>query len=233
MKRIAICYYGLSDGKNDKNNTVSGIEKSLETVKKNIVGDMEYDIFFHTWFTTDDTSKKLVDLYNPKKYIIEPQKTFASNVFDKKELNTSYKSGKSRWFSHKAVIELVNDYSTENNVDYDIVFVTRFDGYFMNDFELSKLNIADKLYVSNWEPSLGTPTPMETINKHGLCDIWWFGKLNIINKFKDVYDFIDVYKNEIYMSSHLMSYLHIKKNNIPIAFHKYILKDYDITRRVS
>ena len=225
-KKIAICFHGLSTGMNDKNQRVSDINESYESIKKYITNGMETDVFFHTWIN-DNIDKKnyLLDLYKPKKFIFEKKKDFHSERY--KQV-TSYQSAKSRWLSHKNVIELVNEYSMENNIKYDIIFITRFDCLFLNDFKLNKLKITNHLYISNWEKDYDK----NYFNKCGVCDLWWFGNLEVINKFKDIFDNIDNYLKYIDVSNHLLSYYHIKINNIPIKYYKYILKDFDITRRL-
>ena len=71
-KKIAICFHGLSTGMNDKNQRVSDINESYESIKKYITNGMETDVFFHTWINDNDREAKnrVLNIYKPKKYII-------------------------------------------------------------------------------------------------------------------------------------------------------------------
>ena len=124
MQKIALCLYGLSEGLNDKNDKIMYIEKCFESIKKNIINNSNYDIFFHTWNNINDHNQKsyLTKLYNPLNYIIENKIKFINN--NKKTLDVPhYNACKSRWYSSKKVIELKEKYEYENNFNYDIIFV--------------------------------------------------------------------------------------------------------------
>jgi len=85
MKNIALCFYGLSGGLNDKNEIIYKIEECFKSIKTNIVNDCNFDIFFHTWKNNknnDSQEEYLVNLYKPKNYIIENKQNFINEKLD-------------------------------------------------------------------------------------------------------------------------------------------------------
>lgn len=226
MKKIAICLYGLSIGFNDKNEKVVGIKESMESIKKYVGNDMEQDFFFHTWIEDSDieSKNKVLDIYKPKNYIIENRIKFKNNCYN----FHNYTSVKSRWLSHLKTIDLCNSYSNENNIEYNIVFIVRFDCVFTRNLKLNELDIKDYVYVSGWDKNYNN----EYFNKHGYMDFWWFGNLHMINKFKNVYDNIENSINKRKKcSNHLISFDYLKDNNIPVVLHCNTLGIYDGTRK--
>jgi hypothetical protein len=167
--RIAICFYGLVGSKVGKNGVGEIIDPKIayEYYKKHIfdIND-EVDIFIHSW--SYDKKEQLINLYKPKKQIIEVQKcfpesalhpklfpTFKSKIkikmlkfFKPKEyrniLMDKYKEAfraYSRWYSSKKVLELKKEYEEENNFIYDAVMITRLDLGFFSDLDFSKYDM--------------------------------------------------------------------------------------------
>lgn len=83
--RIAICFFGLVGGKSGKNGTGGSIDAKVaqEYYKKHIfdIND-NVDVFIHSWST--DKKNELLEMYSPKKYIIEPQKLFFDSILHPK-----------------------------------------------------------------------------------------------------------------------------------------------------
>lgn len=229
MKKIALCFYGISDGFNDKNEKSMYIDKCFESIKKNIVNYSDYDIFFHTWNNINNLELKeyLIQLYNPKKYIIENKIHFINN--NKSMQIENYNASKSRWYSNKKVIELKELYEHQNNFNYDITFVCRFDCIFFNDYKLYELKLNDSLYLSNWT--------IDEPYKEGMkiyMDLFMFGNSKILNKLKNLYDLIDDYIIELASSSsHRFIYHHPIKQNINVILYKHALTDHNISRRLK
>ena len=229
MKKIALCFYGLSVGLNDKNENVVHIDKCFETIKKFILINSNYDIFFHTWNNINNPNIEtyLIQLYKPTNYTIENPIKFTNN-----NPNTihvpHYNASKSRWYSTKKVIELKEKYENDNNFSYDITFVCRFDCLFLNTYNLSSLELQNSLYLSDWEIDKPYKEGM-----NGYMDLFLFGNSNILNKFKNVFDNIDDYCSELNScSAHCFIYHHTVKKNINVILYKYALIDHDISRRL-
>ena len=65
--------------------------------KKHILDNNDVDVFIHSW--NIEFEKELVEIYKPKKYLIEQQ-------IDFRERSLRLQSLKSRWYSNKKVVEL-------------------------------------------------------------------------------------------------------------------------------
>ncbi len=79
--RVAICLFGLVGGKSGKNGAGDSVDAEIayKHYKKHIfdVND-NVDIFVHSWSV--DKRSDILELYKPKKYIIEPQKYFLESA---------------------------------------------------------------------------------------------------------------------------------------------------------
>ncbi len=227
MKKIALCFYGLSSGLNDKNEQVMYIDKCFESIKKYIINDSNYDIFFHTWNISNMSNLEsyLIKLYNPINYIIQHPINFINNNPNTKHIQ-HYNASKSRWYSTKKVIELKEKYENENNINYDITFLCRFDCIFFNNYNLNSIKLDNSLYLSNWK-----------INEkcmNAYMDLFLFGNSKILNRFKNLFDNIDDYCTELdTCSAHSFIYHHIIKQNISVILYKYALTDHNISRRLK
>ena len=157
--KIALCFYGLIGSKTNKNGIGENLDPKIayNYYKKNIINvNKNVDIFVHSW--SIEAKNKILQLYKPKKYIIEEQidfsysknhpkkfgnfrnrfkykllKFFKRNKYEKliKKKNKKLFRAYSRWYSNKKVIDLKIEYEKENNFKYDMVMVTRLDiGFF-------------------------------------------------------------------------------------------------------
>ena len=203
--KIAICYFGLSGGKNDKNDPVTNIYP-LDTIKKHIINNNvkrghTFDIFFHTWECKELHKDTLINQYNPVKYIIDKRIKFNDDV----KWNYIY----SRWYSHSKVITLKKQYEIENNFEYDYVLLLRFDLIFLVNIDFNFSN--NYIYAGNWCDA------SPHIQQEGLIDYWFIANSKHMDIFGTLYDNLDNYKNEYgdtVKSNHTLSKLHLKKNNI-------------------
>jgi len=230
MKKNALCFYGISSGINDKNEKIMHIDECFESIKKYIINNSYYDIFFHTWnnINNPNLEEYLIQLYNPKNYIIDNQIQFINKNKETKHIE-HYNASKSRWYSSKKVIELKEQYEYINNFNYNITFVCRFDCFFFNHYNLHELKLNNSLYLSNW--TINEPYK-ETMKCY--MDLFMFGNYEILNKFKNLYDFIDDYLIELNScSAHSFIYHHTIKQNINVILYKYALSDHNISRRLN
>lgn len=76
MKRIAICYHGLSYGANFKKGGLPvTFEKGLESFHRNVVNhnkDFSFDIFFHSW--SNSLEETIKQKYSPVDCVLNLQK---------------------------------------------------------------------------------------------------------------------------------------------------------------
>ena len=168
--RIALClsgYIGFDDkivgldvSSFDKGNMIDIIE-GYETLKVNVVDGYDYDIFVHSWDV--EQKHRILDLYKPTDYIIEPQKGPEDGIHDG--------SGYSQWYSRKKVIELALNAEKK----YDWIFVTRFDLIFEMKFLYEQ-------YDNNVVYVPGEPRPV-SIN-----DLYIMGNEDNMEHIKDLFD---------------------------------------------
>lgn len=166
--KIALCLFGMTGG----NAGVGGLGKKIHPKNgfkyyyKNLLSLYDVDVFVHSWST--EFKKEILNLYNPKKYIIEPQKPFDNislpnfgynKIQDLRKLKT-YKApysefndnvafkkfetllwrSYSRWYSTYKSIELKKDFEDENNIEYDFVISSRFDIALLKKIKFEKLD---------------------------------------------------------------------------------------------
>ena len=213
MSRIALCLSGYFSSLKDKS---SFGEDGFLYIKKHILDEInnghEVDVFFHNW--QPDLEEKLVNLYKPKKYIIEPQIDF-NKVAEEHKVSRAYldknnqlgswqmtsKTGigyvgperlLSQFYSVQKSIELKKQYEEENNFKYDCVIKTRFD--------LGRIN------RNSSGPGKGNPYPGQCINfdttldmsyfyqaywdlfNEGPSDMWFYSNSENMDNFCNFYD---------------------------------------------
>lgn len=167
--RIALCFYGLVGSKIGKNGKGESLDSTIayEYYKKHIIDvNDEVDVFIHSWSV--DAKDKLIELYKPKKEVIEKQiefpeyknhpkkigafktkiKLFSMKLFKRNEYDEwIYKREQesfraySRWYSSKKALELKKEYEEENSFKYDAVMITRLDCAFFTDMDFSKYDM--------------------------------------------------------------------------------------------
>ena len=197
--KIAICLFGQSYGTNCGyyNQSIS-YKKAFESVKKYIIQGYDVDIFFHTWITMNDKEKnEILNDLKPKDYKFQEQINFKTGKWGNVG---AYWITKSRFYSQKKSLELKNDYEKRNNIKYDWVFITRFDVIYSITHEF---NIWDNSYFyiqrSHEEPELKPIwNPDDNIiNNYTLVrDYYFFSNSENMEKFKDLYDWIDTIMEE-------------------------------------
>jgi hypothetical protein len=181
--KIAVVFYGKFTGNNIRGE-LQGWEESFTYLKNNILGE-NVDIFFHGWDDDEVESKKLVDTFKPKKYILEKQLDFnhphQSHNFvpqgpweTKKYIYNNY----SRFYSIKKAVSLVEE-------TYDLILLTRFDTIFYSPFPFNEMN-PENFYVTNW---------VHNEYGYGFNDAWFIsGYKNMVN-FSLIFDRLDEYYN--------------------------------------
>ena len=113
--RIALCFVGLTGSVDFGYGLGKPIDPRIahHHHTKYIMDENEnVDVFIHSWST--DFKDMLIDLYKPKKHIIEKQVDFGRDTIRNN-------STISRWYSTEMVSNLVREYETENDFKYDWV----------------------------------------------------------------------------------------------------------------
>jgi len=204
-KRIALCFRGLADGKS-KGSTVEAFSDSRKEIWKSLnhlIQGNNFDVFCHSWST--EVTDLILDIYNPKKRIIEKQKIFQNgykigmdNAPTKPERRLTQEKwiqhvNKSQLYSITATLELKNQYEAESDIVYDAVFVLRYDQRFYEDFDYEFLHGGNKIVT----PCLPYKheNPASKINNarkfpylgRKLWDTWWVSDSRNIDNIMDAY----------------------------------------------
>jgi len=212
--KIAFCLHGLIGSIKGKNSDMLGgsdvvLAKSFEHNKANILND-NVDVFIHSWST--ELKDQIVDLYKPKKHIIEEQIQFEVPKYIKSSENRAF-AHLSRWYSYKKCVELALSYGT----NYDLILVQRFDLLWNLPVDFKNLN-SNKIYVGKC--SLNPNTEWS--------DRWFIANPQNMGKFATLYDKIYEYmgpggefpssKQYAGISSHFLTRFHSKKLGLQEEF---------------
>jgi hypothetical protein len=176
------------------------------------------DIFIHSWST--EFKDKLVEIYNPKKYLIEPQINFGFE-------NVRENSVKSRWYSTKKVVELKSEYEKETGVLYDFVMIYRLDHILLKPLVFSNFDNSN-FYCSHRDDCVKS---CKCLNTMRFYDAWFFSNSNYIDKFATLYDTLNADKLE---SPHLQTANYIKETGlIEKLKHVFFFRtDHDTVREI-
>lgn len=153
--KVAICISGLIR---------TGIQayRSFEQ----FFGELNADVFFHTWHDTKKESA-IIDLYKPKKYSIQ-------QPFPKDSITNSDDMGSwgNMLYSIMMSNEMKKKYEIENNFRYDFVIKTRFDLIFPNRYKFPNIPIMPRtIYCSGGNNGVNH-TDYES---HGINDVIFWG----------------------------------------------------------
>ena len=178
--KIAICLSGYVGTMKKFHHLQSqgqvNILEGYETIKKNVIGGHDTDIFVHSW----DTSRKdeILQTYDPHQYIIEPQKNDLKLIpgISRPE-STSEFAVLSQLYSRKKVIEMVLKYEKENYFKYDWVWLGRFDMAYLKKFEYDKL---DNSFLYFAGPN----------QNHKVNDIYYLSNSTNMEKVVEAYDYM-------------------------------------------
>jgi len=195
---------------------------SLNTLTKD--KNHEYDIFLSTWDIKNSPNSHsyirrgyndfdyfnindILEIYNPKSYLVEKNNDYAFNQFSKYSGTNNPIAVFSQFYKINQVSKLMDDYKNSNNIIYDLVIRTRFDlkikddfninNYFNDYFNIEEDNCgenwcSDKFSISNYKNHMifsNFYNNLENlmINNHNnipeiLLDKWL--KINNVNKLK-------------------------------------------------
>ncbi len=176
------------------------VEKSF---KKHILEnnpEYEFDFFIHCWNT--DLEKKLVDLYNPKKYLFEDNSIYKNDIQtkvnqSKYELPSAF-GEVSVSLSIKKGCELVESYVQETGIEYDRVIIGRPDYLYWKNMDLDSYQF-DIVYGSQYGQLDGESHYV--MNYDNMC------------KFKNLYDTISTAlppRVHFFMREYVTNILNIK-----------------------
>jgi len=205
------CIGGLTGKAGDKTDGSDQVLKLASTqFNKNIKCNKNdtIDTFIFSWDTHLDNEYKYQ--YNPKKILTQEQIKF--NISSKSE-NGRFQSHYSRWYAVKKVVELKNQYESENG-PYDLTILTRLDMYWLKSLNLSQLNPN----VVNLDQCIFRGSLYGSIKSQELGDRFIASNSENINKIATIYDRLDEYVKNVQMyrdiSSHFIIPHHLKQINL-------------------
>ena len=197
--KIAICLHGLASGTNDKGDSVS-FNTGINSLKEHVCKHHDTDIFFHTWSTQSES--ELINTYQPKKYVTEPQVEFDGGTKSKKHMVFS------RWYSFAKSIELMS----KTRKKYDFILSCRFDLVFLGKFlNFEKLN-TDSFFVTNW---------VQNHCKYGYNDAWFICNKANMKKMSKIYDKLETYLDDASeYEKYILSLPEVSPGEVPEIRHK-------------
>jgi hypothetical protein len=214
---------------------LSGQARFLETcfyesMKPNIIDNLNPDVFIHTWDVSDrigqhflngngftmgekipsNLMETMLNLYQPKQHVIEPQKLFESNKWSSR-LMPSIKSDHlySMFYSIHESNKLKKQYEYKNNFTYDWVIRIRFDMAIPSGpLNLSKLD-NNYLWVATG--------CFDNIN--GYLDSLGYSNSQIMDTYSDTFNYVDYIADNNPNMGICGEYVlrkHLDKNNISV-----------------
>lgn len=205
--KIAICFYGLHPDECWKDK----IKKNDLCYKfwyENVLRLNDCDIFMHSF------SKKREELlkYKPKKYLFEDTEYFDNNIVDKEKKQYYYNKYNKKGeliptllyvsYGIKKTLELMNEYSNENNIEYDLILLSRIDVCWLKPLIFGELN-TNKFYTAIWGKN-----NYYSIKFDDFLAYWFISNKEMILKFSKIYEYIYKYFEDTY-SWHKITKLHV------------------------
>jgi hypothetical protein len=157
--KVALCMRGAvsktSGAFSCKNDLYSNAEyvdynACYNSIKKHIIdsnaSNFSIDVFCHGWNV--DLETDIVSKYKPVKYKFENNSNYNDDILKLCKYETDF-GGISQALAFKKAIELKEEYETENNLQYDIVILYRYDVLLWKDMNLNEYtNLHDTIYVN-------------------------------------------------------------------------------------
>ena len=224
--RVAVCFSGQP----------RFLEEGHKTIYRNLIKPFNADVFVHTWFDKDkigqhydgslwnfqqtdiikpDTDKKILDLYKPIKYVIEPQREFKYNSSfyeEKLSKGQSIYASHSMFYSLKQSNNLKRKFESENNFKYDCVVRARFDLKIFSKVDYSKYDLS-KINYRHANPEVPVIDDQFGFANSAVMDIYSAVYKNIFEYFTKV----NKYSNEMFLTYHLyMNNIYSNKTDIRV-----------------
>ncbi len=177
--KIALCLYGVVGSAKGKAHLEASDDILSFGYKKyfeNIIKDNDVDVFIHSW--SKDKEDQILNFYKPVSHSIEEQEIFEIPKYIKGNSSSEPRRVEfvfSRWRSTQKVLRLKMSYEKENNFDYDLCLLSRFDVAFESKLDFRNVK-KDKINFSNWYNQSESTAFIETVPKnYSLADLFMFG----------------------------------------------------------
>ena len=151
MKKVAFCLKGMIK-KNNKGEYLD-IKSCKNSIDKYIIDqnpNYQFDFFCHCW--NEDLETTLKSLYNPKMLLCEDNNKFSNEILEKcnfSNIPIVLFNQLSHALGIKKCIELKENYEIQNNLQYDIVILYRYDLLLWKEILLDEYILnEDNIYVN-------------------------------------------------------------------------------------
>jgi len=211
--KVALCLFGIVGGSGGKDGLGAAIDPSIayEHYLRNILAGNTVDVYFHTWSVNSEVD--LVKMYQPKDYIVEPQKIFSTDPIEQRI--------HSRWYSTQQSVNVIH--RNGHFGEYDMIMSSRLDVAFFSKVDLAGYS-PENFYASHWN-DVGNKENYSP--DKGLLDLWFFGGTSIMVSFAQLYNRVREYN----MSPHFSSRQHAEKIGAKIKYTMYRGEDFEMVRR--
>ncbi len=242
-KKVAVCISGQ----------LRLFKKTYQSIYDNLILPNNADVFIHSWFDKDnltidsrdsqriyaelnsDDDGNVIELYKPKKYLIEKPKKFTNKNIqipdayinsivsmmkeeDKNDFNQVFNKciypTYSMFYSIYKCNELKELFALENDITYDYVVRLRFDILFPNPVQLCDFNVNG--YVC---------TPNNLSKEELPCDLFFFGDNTSMNIASSVFMYIDYLNNFKYFPAQQRDKNYHYPSNICTWGNEHLIKD--------
>jgi hypothetical protein len=157
------------------------------------------DVFLHTWTNDKCVESEIINMYKPKKYLIESQRKFENTDMDHNVMLSSYARYYTKenftsmiyssWYSVQQANLLKEQYRLENNFTYDYVIRARFDTIFNKKVKCEEYN-SDVINISCRD------LPVNDM----IDDRFAFSSNNNMNIYSNIFGYIDfIYRKRMSM----------------------------------
>ena len=165
MKKVAFCLRGAVSRANNQRMSTQGslysdqsyvdYKKCCKSIFDYIVNEnknYKIDFFCHSW--NEDLEDSLVEIYNPKSIQTENNNFYINEIEQNNGIGDKF-SLISQALSTKKSIELKEQYEKENNFEYDIVILYRYDVLIWKKMDLNDYNLNEENIYVNAHPNCG------------------------------------------------------------------------------
>lgn len=183
---LVICLGGGARWYESTNFISNIIEPIKKSNKFNII-----DIFFCTYDVRCNIKDRtlvnipnLVDTYKPKNHIVLNHGDYFAALPEHYRRNPAVATLYTAWDCKRKAFNLMSSYAKENNIQYDVCIVTRFDFLFTNEININELLDTSAVYFTRND---------NCYNSLLMPDFWWHGSPDKISTFMDLNDHYSVY----------------------------------------
>lgn len=225
-----------------------GVLETYTDIQNSLIKPNNADVFLHSWIDKEmegkaynanwlvnqgqsgiatkpipkDIDKIILDVYQPKKYLFEPQKIFTYNpaIEKYKAKYLPIQDSFSMLYSLYSAIKLKQYYEIEHSIVYDVVIRIRFGMRFLYP---QIIDLSNYICYGNliFVPSgFNGFDHSAFLNNTSFCDHWTIGNSHMINRLSETFLNIEdlVLNHHCFIQNEdLLGYWMRRKNNINIA----------------